>query len=68
MGPEALHLLDDMLAAAWNTNRAGVTERPPQYRTPLSLRVLPPDLRPLKVSLVCLQPFAQRYCIKRATQ
>lgn len=24
MGPEALHLLDDMFAAAWNTNHAGV--------------------------------------------
>lgn len=35
MGPEALHLLDDMLAAAWNTNRAGVWLKATQYRPAL---------------------------------
>lgn len=34
MGPEALHLLDDMLAAAWNTNGAGVWPQANDYCAP----------------------------------
>lgn len=71
MGPEALHLLDDMLAAAWNTNGAGVCLKATQYRPALPRCLLnfegrflcmksagvvrSPIWRPGKVSAVYLQ-------------